>query len=157
MPGVRWGDFEAAAPEMAAAGRALFDKHGIGLGYLATIGPNGGPRLHPCCPILTAGGLWAFINNSSPKGKDLLRDGRYAIHAFPNGTNDDEFMVDGRAVATWDAEIVAAVREAFGAPYQTPSEDTLFEFHIERALLARYDEKSTWPPAYTRWSVTTLE
>ena len=53
----RWVDFEAAAPELAAAGRGLLYQHGIGLGYLATIRPNGGPRIHPFCPILAAGGL----------------------------------------------------------------------------------------------------
>jgi hypothetical protein len=72
---VPWADFEAAAPEMAAAGRGLLYQHGIGLAYLATIRPNGGPRLHPFCPILAVGGLWGFINHRSPKGRDLLRDG----------------------------------------------------------------------------------
>ena len=57
-----WADFEAAVPEMAAAARALLYAHGIGLAYVATIRPGGGPRLHPFCPILAVGGLWGFIN-----------------------------------------------------------------------------------------------
>jgi hypothetical protein len=149
---VRWADFEAAAPEMAAAGRGLLYQHGIGLAYLATIRPNGGPRLHPFCPILAVGGLWGFINHRSPKGRDLLRDGRYAIHAFPNGRNDDELMIDGRAVVCEDEGIAAAVRAEYGATYQTPSEETLFELRIERVLVATYDDSSTWPPVYTKWS-----
>jgi hypothetical protein len=153
MPdGVRWEAFEGAMPEMAAAGRLLLYQHGLGLGYLATIRPNGGPRLHPFCPILAVGGLWGFINHSSPKGADLARDGRYAIHAFPRRDGDDEFCVDGRAVATSEPDLVAAVRDAYGAPIQTPSEETLFEFRIERALLALYDAENSWPPQYTRWS-----
>ncbi|HTN81019.1 MAG TPA: pyridoxamine 5'-phosphate oxidase family protein [Acidimicrobiales bacterium] len=154
--GVSWGDFEAAMPEMASAGRALLFKHGVGLGYLATIRPNGGPRLHPFCPIVAVGGLYGFINHHSPKSKDLVRDGRYAIHAFPNGDNDDELSIDGRAVVVDDPIVIEAVRAAYGATYQTPSEETLFEFRIERALLALYDAQSTWPPAYTKWRVTGL-
>ncbi|HMK12679.1 MAG TPA: pyridoxamine 5'-phosphate oxidase family protein [Acidimicrobiales bacterium] len=152
--GVSWADLESAMPEMAAAGRALLYKHGVGLGYLATIRPNGGPRLHPFCPIVAVGGLYGFINHHSPKGKDLLRDGRYAVHAFPNGENDDEFAVDGRAAVVHDAAVAEAVRATYGATYQTPSEETLFELRIERALLALYDAQSTWPPAYTTWRVT---
>ena len=76
MPiGVRWEVFEVAMPDMAAAGRRSLYQHGLGLGYLATIRPSGGPRLHPFCPILAVGGLWGFINHGSPKGADLARDG----------------------------------------------------------------------------------
>ena len=141
-------------PDMAAAGRTLLYQHGLGLGYLATIRPNGGPRLHPFCPILAVGGLWGFINHGSPKGADLERDGRYAIHAFPKTGGDDEFFVDGRAVATDDPTVIAAVRGAYEAPTQTPSDETLFEFRIERALLAVYDEANSWPPQYTRWAAS---
>jgi hypothetical protein len=139
-------------PEMAAAGRALLYHHGLGLGYVATVRPDGGPRLHPFCPILAVGGLWGFINRGSPKAGDLRRDGRYAIHAFPNGRNDDEFAVDGPAVVCDDAATIASVRAAYGATDQTPSEEALFEFRIARALLATYDEQSTWPPTSTTWA-----
>ncbi|HTN78060.1 MAG TPA: hypothetical protein VMK16_00185, partial [Acidimicrobiales bacterium] len=79
-----------------------------------------------------------------------------AIHAFPNGENDDELSIDGRAVVVDDPIVIEAVRAAYGATDQTPSEETLFEFRIERALLAVYDAQSTWPPAYTKWRVTGL-
>jgi hypothetical protein len=55
----RWAEFEAAMPEMAAEGRKLLYRFGSGLGFLATVRPDGGPRLHPMCPILAEGGLWA--------------------------------------------------------------------------------------------------
>ena len=151
---VRWCELEDSASELAAAGRSLLYHHGLGLGYLATVRPGGGPRLHPFCPILAIGGLWGFINRGSPKAGDLRRDGRYAIHAFPNGRNDDEFTVDGRAVECHDETTIASVRTEYRATTQTPAEEALFEFRIERAMLAVYDEKSTWPPTYTRWSAT---
>src|SRR4029079_4762050 len=89
-----WAAFAAAAPELAAEGRRLFYQYGVGLGFLATIRKDGGPRLHPIRPIVTDGGLLAFIN-PSPKCNDLRRDGRYALHAFTPEDVDDEFCVPG--------------------------------------------------------------
>ena len=73
--GVRWGDLEQQAPELAAAGRRLLYQFGLGLGFLATVRPSGSPRLHPFCPIVAEGGLWGFIG-PSPKQQDLRREGR---------------------------------------------------------------------------------
>jgi hypothetical protein len=146
----RWGEFEAAMPEMAAEGRKLLYQFGLGLGFLATIRPDGGPRLHPMCPILAKGGLWAFIGES-PKLGDLRRDGRYALHSFPSEKVDDELYVTGRAVEITAPDVIAAVRAAYGAPIQTDDE-VLFELHLERALWARYGPRPSWPPVYTRWA-----
>ena len=46
----RWAQFEIDAPELAMEGKLLFYQFGVGLGFLATIRENGGPRLHPICP-----------------------------------------------------------------------------------------------------------
>jgi hypothetical protein len=145
----RWGEFERSAPELAEAGRRLLYQYGLGLGFLATIRPSGGPRLHPFCPIVTEGGLWGFIGDS-PKRDDLRRDGRYAVHAFPPENVDDEFAVDGRAREITDAEVSARVRAGYHAPIQT-GDEVLFEFDIERALVATYGPRPSWPPVYTRW------
>ncbi len=83
-----------SAPDLAESGRGLLYQYGIGLGSLATVRPDGGPRLHPFCPVIAEGGLFAFIV-PSPKRADLLRDGRYAIHAFPPEDVDDEFLAMG--------------------------------------------------------------
>ena len=147
--GARWDEFERAAPDVAAGGRRLLLQYGLGLGFLATIRPDGGPRLHPFCPILAEGGLWGFIG-PSPKAADLRRDGRYAVHAFPPEEVDDEFCVDGTAIETTSPDVIAAVRAAYTAPIQG-GDETLFEFRIERALLATYGPRPSWPPQYTRW------
>jgi hypothetical protein len=99
------------------------------------------------------GGLWGFIG-PSPKQQDLRRDGRYAAHAFPPEEVDDEFCVDGRAVEITAPEVIAAVRAAYGAPIQT-GDEALFELRIERALLATYGPRPSWPPVYTRWPAST--
>jgi pyridoxamine 5'-phosphate oxidase-like protein len=64
--------------------------------FLATIRPDGSPRLHPFCPVLAGGRLLAAIPRSSPEGNDLRREPRCAIHALP-GPEDDELSVRARA------------------------------------------------------------
>ena len=148
----RWSDLEREAPDVAAHGRRLLYQFGLGLGFLATVRKDGGPRLHPFCPILAEGGLWGFIA-PSPKRGDLRRDGRFAVHSFPPEEVDDEFYVQGRAVEVTDPTTIAAVRAAYTAPIQTPDE-VLFELQPERALLALYPSRPFWPPTYTRWAAS---
>src|SRR5690349_9410321 len=116
-----WGEFDTAAPQLAARGRALLYQYGPPLGYLATVRADGGPRVHPFCPVVAEGGLWAYILRRSPKGADLRRDPRYALHAFAPKDVDDEFFVRGRAepvepsAALRAAVVAAAVPAAVGA------------------------------------------
>jgi hypothetical protein len=149
---VRWEGFASAEPELAARGHHLLHQYGLGLGFLATVRPDGGPRLHPFCPIVAEGGLWGFIG-PSPKRRDLQRDARCAIHSFPPEDVDDEFYVQCHARQVDDEDVVAAVRAAYHAPIQSDAE-ILFEFEIERALLATYVARPSWPPTYTRWLAT---
>ncbi len=146
----RWEEFEAAAPDLAAGGRRLLYQFGLGLGFLATIRKDGGPRLHPFCPILAEGGLWGFIG-PSPKCADLRRDRRFAVHSFPAPELDDEFYVQGQPLEVDDPAVIAAVRAAYTAPIQDDDE-VLFELRPERALLAVYTERPSWPPTYSRWA-----
>jgi hypothetical protein len=150
-----WADFETAAPGLATKGKALLYQYGAPLGYLATVRPDGGPRVHPFCPIISKGGLWAYILRQSPKGADLRRDPRFALHAFCPIDVDDEFFVRGLAepmVPTTDlkaAIIAAAVPATVGA-----EEEQLFQLHIDRVLLATYTHRGQWPPSYERWSAS---
>ena len=149
-----WSDFEENNPTMAAAGRKLLYQYGIGLGYLATVRKDGGPRVHPFCPILSDGQLYGLIAES-PKQRDLLRDGRYAVHSFPVQDRDDEFYLTGRSIRRPDAALAERVRAAFLATGGTSTNDELlFEFDIEHVLLATYKkrgEPNNWPPIYTKW------
>jgi hypothetical protein len=42
---------------MAEAGYALLYQYRVGLGYLATVRKDGGPRVHPVCPVIARDGL----------------------------------------------------------------------------------------------------
>jgi hypothetical protein len=152
---LRWQEFEQSAPGLAEEGRKLITSFGLGLGYLATIRRDGGPRIHPFCPIFHQGGLYGLILPASPKCGDLRRDGRFAIHAFPLPDRDDEFYLAGRARPA--DKLAAAVRATFLAQEGSPTstgDEACFEFLLERALLARYPKRGegpAWPPVYTKW------
>src|SRR5437667_7673460 len=71
-PVVHWGDFRRLRPDLAEAGRRLLYQFGVGLGFLGTVRADGGPRIHPICPLLTDDGLYAFLAPSL-KRDDLRR------------------------------------------------------------------------------------
>lgn len=153
---VTWAELAGRAPDLAAAGRDLLYQVGVGLGYLATVRPDGGPRLHPVCPLLDGSGLYVFVV-PSPKQRDLGRDGRYALHSFPCEDNEDAFYVTGRATVVGDASVRAALarqfvaeRAAFAVP--EPAEDhALFAFDVETALLTRTSGHGDPAPRHTVW------
>jgi hypothetical protein len=149
--GTRWSEFEAAAPEMAAAGRRLLyqSDDGVGFGYFATVRADGGPRVHPVCPHVAEGLLWVFVGAPAPKRQDLLRDPRYALHTMCPRDVDDEFYVTGRASPCVDDALIARVRA--GLPFNSEDDDQPFVLDIERALWSKYEKRPTWPPVYTRW------
>lgn len=152
----RWQDIEREAPEIAVPGRQLLYQHGPGLAYLATVRRDGGLRIHPFCPAVTAGGIYGLIGDS-PKRADLARNGRFAIHAFPRAESDDELMLAGDSVRRLDdLDEIAAVAKAYHETGATSSGDEwTFEFLPERALFSLYARRDsgqpTWPPAYHRW------
>jgi hypothetical protein len=151
-----WSEFAEQAPTIAEGGRALFYQHGVPLAYLATIRKDGGPRIHPVCPIVHGDELWLLIGDHSPKRWDLLRDGRYALHAFPVPKGDDEFMVAGTAVHVTEHSTIEDVEAALKATGASSSEHTLFRLSVERALLSLYEPDPAgpggiWPPEYFKW------
>src|SRR5215470_12145013 len=107
---VAWNEFAGAAPELAAAGRTLINQFQVGLAFLATVRKDGGPRLHPVCPVFSDDRLFVLIIPASPKCNDLLRDGRYALQSFPQlKAGSEEFYVAGWATLVDDPPRRAAV------------------------------------------------
>jgi len=74
----------SAARHLADTGRALLCQYGPPLGFLATVRRDGGPRLHPFCPIVSEGGLWAYIQRESPKGALIGRADMTSAHITPH-------------------------------------------------------------------------
>ena len=123
-----WAQFEAEAPEVAAVASRLWpgaialDRSGMvpsgtalfAIAYLATVRRDGAPRLHPFCPIIAGGRLFAAIPRLSPKGHDLRRDPRCVIHAMP-GPDDDELCIRAAAIeVNDDVDTAALVRGVVG-------------------------------------------
>jgi hypothetical protein len=128
-----WSEFAADEPRLATAIRLLMQQYGPGLGYLATVRADGGPRVHPVSPVITEDGLYCFIVDS-PKRRDLERDGRYALHSFPPEESDDEAYLAGRAHAVTDVDKVARLAVDLRA---VPQVDwRLFEFTVDVAMVA---------------------
>jgi len=92
----------------------LLYQYGVGLAFLATTRDDGGPRVHPMCPLLTESELYAFIV-PSPKRDDLHRDGRYALHSFAAEANEDAFYLTGRADLIADEETTKRLATQFAA------------------------------------------
>jgi hypothetical protein len=149
-----WAEFESRSPELAACGRQILYPFRVPLGYLATVRKDGGPRVHPVCPIVYGSGFYGLIG-PSPKQRDLLRDGRCAIHSFPLPDRDDEFYVAGRAAHVEDSALEGSVREAYLATGGgSDGIEMLFEFDLERVMLATYKkrgEPDNGPPVYMKW------
>ncbi len=152
MNELSWKEFCNAAPTIAKPGVALLNQFGLGLGFIATVRKDGGPRLHPCCPIATESGLYVFILGRSPKRYDLDRDGRYALHSNPCPDNDDEFYIAGQATQVNDG---AVRRQIAGlAKHHVQDSEILYELSVNRALHTTWKNprQPNTEPVYSTWS-----
>ena len=153
---ITWTEFERQQPALAGAGRAQFYQHGIALGFLATVRKDGGPRVHPVCPVLSPAGLHVLIL-PGPKRADLRRDGRYSLHTetFAPPREDDGFAVSGRASEVADRATRGIVRDQlladFGAPWPDFDELTLFELSVASCLLTLTQPGEVFPKGPTIW------
>lgn len=153
---ISWSDFKAQQSGLARQGADLLYHYGVGLAYLATVRPDGGPRLHPMCPLLTETGLYAFIV-PSPKQRDLHRDGRYAMHSFPLDDNEDAFYLSGMASHLSDSRVRARLAQQFADERSDPAvpppgeEQHLFEFHVQAAMLTRTTGHGDPEPQHAIW------
>jgi hypothetical protein len=140
-----WQDLENAAPELASFGLRRFE---VGVAYLGTLRPGGAPRVHPVTPIVGQGHLFVFMEPTSPKGHDLRRDGRYALHSAVSDSNgtSGEFAITGNAVL-----IVDPVQRALAsqlASYTPADRYILFELEIDSASSTLYNDGK---PVRQRW------
>lgn len=144
MTSASWGAFERAAQRLAAAGRIRL--HGR-VSYLATIRRDGSPRVHPVTPIVATESLFLFMEPTSPKGYDLRRDPRYALHCGVEDTGGGagEFVVRGEARLVTDPEERALAVAA--STYAPAGRYILFRLDVREAQSTGYDagpKRLTW-------------
>ena len=141
-----WQNLENENPELAQTGQRRL--HGR-VSYLATVRSNGAPRVHPVTPIIGEGRLFVFMEPTSPKGKDLVRYGRYALHCGVENTSggEGEFYVWGSAHLITDAATRALAVQV--SSYQPAERYILFELDVDRARGTTYGEEG---PVHQSWS-----
>jgi Pyridoxamine 5'-phosphate oxidase len=141
-----WRDFELANSELAAFGAARL--HGQ-VAYLATLRPDGSPRVHPVTPIIREGHMFVFMEPTSPKGRELLTDGRYALHCAVSDTSGSsgEFQVSGRALLVTDLETRELAKQI--CTYTPRERYVLYEFAVQRVSATTYQDGK---PVYSRWT-----
>lgn len=151
-----WGQFQQAKPDLAGAGCKLIycAPVPVGLGFLATTRPDGGPRIHPFCPMIAGAHLRAFLV-PSPKRADLHRDRRYALHCYPPLENEDAFYVTGLAKHVLDTNVRGRhpilQRTWLGTTTTRLRRAGLFEFYIERCLVTKTTGHGDPSPQHTVW------
>ena len=130
-----WKDLELGDPELASFG---YERLNGKVAYLATVRKDGAPRIHPMTPIIGNGHFFVFMEPTSPKGHDLRRDPRYAIHCSvtDNSGESGEIILTGTARPVEDPELrAAAVRLA---SYSPADRYVLFEFDVDTAASTTY-------------------
>jgi hypothetical protein len=157
---ITWTDFRRQQPALADAARRQFYNFGIGLGFLATIRPDGAPRVHPVCPVISDTGLHLLIV-AGPKRQDLRRDGRYALHSetSPPPRQDDGFALTGVATEITDLQIRRIVRgqvlaERDGKVWPGFDEEVIFELGIKSCLLMLTQDGEAFPAGPTIWKAS---
>jgi hypothetical protein len=138
----------------------MFYAFDVGLGFIATIRRDGGPRVHPVCPIFLDDRLFAMVI-PGPKLDDLRRDGRYALHSetFPPPREDDGFYVSGCVAQLHDQPLIASIGAQFlaerGMTEKWPGFDdqVFFELLVDRALLTLTQPREGFPKGATIWRV----
>jgi hypothetical protein len=154
-----WRDFSQKRPDLAAMGLSLLYEYGrIGLGFLATVREDGGPRVHPICPLVTDDGLYAFIV-PGPKLDDLRRDSRYALHSetCPPPRHDDAFYATGTAVFVQDDALRVALTQQvlserdLASPWDGFEAEQLIELKLSRCLLTLTEAQGAFPKGHTTW------
>lgn len=140
-----WQEFEKSAPDLASFGAQRMSERVM---YIGTVRKNGYPRVHPFTPFISGGHLFALMGPTSPKGHDLVRDGRYTIHSLVKDWNgsDGEFSITGKARLVEDPKLrETAVSRC---PYTPQGRYVCFEFFVEECMTNRYADGK---PQFARW------
>jgi hypothetical protein len=147
---VRWADFAAAAPELAALGIGAFEEQH--LCTLGTLRANGWPRLSPCEIYFVGDDLLLGMMPNSHKALDLRRDARITV---ANGQTEriprlGDFKLYGRAIEIFDQPTRDALADAQEAVINWRPTDPfhVFALDIESAGYISFGEGAR----VLRWS-----
>jgi hypothetical protein len=143
---VSWAALQAAAPELARDGWALFERTHVAM--LGTIRTDGAPRISPVQPYLLGGQLVVGVM-PSPKLEDLRREPRCVLHSSVSNLDgsEGELKVHGRAVPT-DAPAILDAPDVWWAG-RSSERFGAFTIEIDEVVLI------TWSTAQDRMTTRT--
>ncbi|WP_033296056.1 pyridoxamine 5'-phosphate oxidase family protein [Amycolatopsis jejuensis] len=129
-----WDEFSAAAPSLAERVRARFaaaESH-----VLATLRRDGSPRVSGSEIDFRDGEAYIGSMLDARKARDLQRDVRFALHAYPGIEEGGDAKIAGRVEEITDPAALARVQQ--GEPSH------LFRLDIEEAVLTWVDDNTLW-------------
>ena len=141
----KWKDFKETQPELANFGKEHFSSD---VAYLGIVRQNGYPRVHPVTPIISEENIFLFMEPTSPKGKDLIRNGKFSVHSLVTHSSgsDGEFWMRGKAQKIIDPNLRNEAIES--SSYKPANRYILFQLFIEEAGSTIYENGK---PIYKRW------
>ena len=138
MKALSWAAARETQPELF---EHCAHRFGSGLCYLSTVRPDGWPRVHPIGPLSPQDGrILVGMLPSSPKGHDLRRNGKYALHC----TVEDGHGGGGEVLMTGIAE---AREETYS---HSERGWVTFELLVGEVLATIYDHQ-LGTPVSRRW------
>jgi len=141
---VRWSEFAAACPEIAALAEERLRSDELVL--VGTIREDGSPRISPNEVDLAAGELFFGMMWQSRKARDLARDPRCVLHSVPSDRINPggDVKLYGRAVEVRDPDLRRVYREAIKARIDWQPEEPnyhCFVLDVERAAFVVFGER----------------
>lgn len=147
---MRWAEFVEREPDLAGDAHTSFEAgtHKT----IATVRPDGAPRISGIEARFVDGDLWFGSMPGSPKSRDLIRDPRFALHSASREPDlwTGDAKIAGRAVAVDDDAAKAALVTAVG---DDPGPFDLFRAAIDEVIVIRLAPErdhliiGTWTPS----------
>ena len=134
-----WGQVAHEAPELVAEAQTRFDAHTHKV--LATLRPDGAPRLSGIETRFADGDVWLGMMWQSVKALDLHRDPRLAVHSAtvdPGGDPGDAWQGDAKLAGRAVEADTAALERVFGEVPPGPSH--LFRVDVTEVVTVRVGE-----------------
>lgn len=144
--GSSWQEFCAHVPEFAERVQNRFNAFAQHI--LATVSPDGSPRVSGTELFWVRGNLIFGVPQRSRKASDLARDLRVAIHSNPGdgSMSEGDFKLNGRAVKLTEPDL-----GEFSQALHISADTVLYQVRISRVVSTALDGENTkvqlWTPS----------
>ena len=145
-----WATFAAEAPDLARLTYERFTHHKHCV--LATLRPDGSPRLSGIEIRFWEDDAWFGMMPNSAKGSDLDRDSRFELHSAPTDLDlqHPDARVRGRVERVSDGATIADFAAALPDPVPPPRDMDLFRIDLTAVVLVSVDGEEliieSWRP-----------